>query len=49
VGALTRRLASAYIDLVRGVDKSHPEWRTPVYRSADALLETGARRPAARP
>ena len=48
VGALTRRLSSAYIDLVRGVDKTHPEWRTPVYRSADALLETGARPPAAR-
>ena len=31
VGPMTRRLLSAYMDLVRGVDKRHPEWRTPVY------------------
>jgi branched-chain amino acid aminotransferase len=47
VGAQTRRLSSAYMDLVRGVDRTHSEWRTPVYKSADALL-TGARPPAAR-
>jgi len=31
VGPMTRRLLSAYMDVVRGVDKRHPEWRTPVY------------------
>ncbi|MBI2159629.1 MAG: branched-chain-amino-acid transaminase [Candidatus Rokubacteria bacterium] len=31
VGPMTRRLLSAYMDLVRGVDKLHPEWRMPVY------------------
>jgi branched-chain amino acid aminotransferase len=31
VGPLTQRLSSAYMDLVRGVDKSHAEWRTAVY------------------
>ncbi len=31
VGPMTRRLLSAYMDLVRGVDTRHPEWRTPVY------------------
>ncbi|MEK7385279.1 MAG: branched-chain-amino-acid transaminase [candidate division NC10 bacterium] len=31
VGPMTRRLLSAYMDLVRGVDKRHAEWRTPVY------------------
>ena len=31
VGPMTRRLLSAYLDLVRGVDKRHPEWRSPVY------------------
>ncbi|MEK7714472.1 MAG: branched-chain-amino-acid transaminase [candidate division NC10 bacterium] len=31
VGPMTRRLLSAYLDVVRGVDKRHPEWRTPVY------------------
>jgi hypothetical protein len=28
---MTRRLSAAYLDLVRGVDGSHPEWRMPVY------------------
>lgn len=31
VGPMTRRLLSAYMDIVRGVDKRHAEWRTPVY------------------
>jgi branched-chain amino acid aminotransferase len=31
VGPMTRRLSAAYLDLVRGVDGSHPEWRMPVY------------------
>jgi branched-chain amino acid aminotransferase len=31
VGPITGRLLSAYMDVVRGVDKRHPEWRTPVY------------------
>jgi branched-chain amino acid aminotransferase len=31
VGPITRRLASAYMDIVRAVDKRYPEWRTPVY------------------
>src|SRR5207247_35337 len=30
VGVKTRALASAYMDLVRGADRSHPEWRTAV-------------------
>jgi branched-chain amino acid aminotransferase len=32
VGPLTRRITTAYMDLVRGVDSRHPEWRTPVYK-----------------
>jgi len=32
VGATTRRLLTAYMSVVRGVDKRWPEWRTPVYR-----------------
>ncbi len=31
IGLITRRLLGAYMDVVRGVDKRHPEWRTPVY------------------
>jgi branched-chain amino acid aminotransferase len=31
VGPVTRRLSRAYLDIVRGVDKRYPEWRTPVY------------------
>ena len=31
VGPITGRLLGAYMDVVRGVDKRHPEWRTPVY------------------
>jgi branched-chain amino acid aminotransferase len=32
VGPLTRRISAAYMDLVRGVDTRHPEWRTPMYK-----------------
>ena len=32
VGPVTKRIASAYIDLVRGADRKHPEWRTPTYK-----------------
>ena len=32
VGPITKKLSRAYMDLVRGVDKRHPEWRTPVYK-----------------
>jgi len=32
VGSTTRRLFTAYMNVVRGVDKRRPEWRTPVYR-----------------
>jgi len=43
VGPMTRRLSSAYMDLVRGVDRSHPEWRTTVYRQAGVMETAGAR------
>jgi branched-chain amino acid aminotransferase len=33
VGPITRRLRTAYMDIVRGVDKRFAEWRTPVYRA----------------
>jgi len=29
---MTKKLSRAYMDLVRGIDKRHPEWRTPVYK-----------------
>ena len=32
VGPMTKKLSRAYMDLVRGIDKRHPEWRTPVYK-----------------
>jgi branched-chain amino acid aminotransferase len=32
VGPITRKLSRAYMDLVRGIDKRHSEWRTPVYK-----------------
>ncbi len=32
VGPVTKRILSAYMDLVRGVDATHPEWRTPTYK-----------------
>ena len=31
VGPITQAPRCAYMDIVRGVDKSYPEWRTPVY------------------
>jgi branched-chain amino acid aminotransferase len=37
VGPLTRRLSEAYLNLVRGVDKSHPEWRTAVYQGGRVM------------
>jgi branched-chain amino acid aminotransferase len=33
VGPITTRLMRAYMDIVRGVDKSYPDWRTPVYNA----------------
>ena len=44
VGPLTRKLASAYMDLVRGVDRSHPEWRTAVYGKKSVMAEAVAHR-----
>ena len=32
VGPVTKRISAAYMDLVRGVDARHPEWRTLVYK-----------------
>ena len=32
VGPITKKLSKAYMDLVRGIDKRHSEWRTPVYK-----------------
>jgi branched-chain amino acid aminotransferase len=37
VGPITRKLSKAYLDLVRGIDKRHPEWRTPVYKPMGAV------------
>jgi branched-chain amino acid aminotransferase len=42
VGPMTRRLSSAYLNLVRGIDKSHPEWRTTVYGGARVMAEAAA-------
>ncbi len=42
VGPLTRRLSEAYLNLVRGVDKTHPEWRTAVYQGGRVMA--GAQR-----
>ena len=33
VGPITRRISGAYMDLVRGIDTRHPEWRTPTFRA----------------
>ena len=41
VGPLTRRLAAAYLDLVRGIDRSHPDWRTAVYQRVGAMAAAG--------
>jgi branched-chain amino acid aminotransferase len=32
IGPITRALATAYMNLVRGSDTRHPEWRTPTYK-----------------
>ena len=37
VGPITKKLSKAYMDLVRGIDKRHPEWRTPVYKPMGAV------------
>jgi branched-chain amino acid aminotransferase len=42
VGSITQRMSEAYMALVRGTDKRHPEWRTATYRSA--AVPTGAGR-----
>jgi branched-chain amino acid aminotransferase len=34
VGPITQKLLTAYMNVVRGIDKRYPEWRTPVYRTA---------------
>ncbi|HTK92049.1 MAG TPA: branched-chain-amino-acid transaminase [Verrucomicrobiae bacterium] len=34
VGPVTQRLITTYMDVVRGVDKRFPEWRTPIYKPA---------------
>src|SRR5439155_22745837 len=36
VGPITKKLSRAYMDLVRGIDRRHPEWRTPVYKPMQA-------------
>ena len=36
VGPITKRLSSAYMNLVRGIDKRRSEWRTPVYKPLGA-------------
>lgn len=41
VGPITQRLSEAYIALVRGTDKKHPEWRTATYRSAAVPTAAG--------
>jgi branched-chain amino acid aminotransferase len=42
VGAMTRRLSAAYLNLVRGVDKGHSEWRTPVYAGSRVMATAAA-------
>jgi branched-chain amino acid aminotransferase len=37
VGPLTRQLSEAYLNLVRGVDKAHPEWRTAIYQGGRVM------------
>jgi branched-chain amino acid aminotransferase len=34
VGAITQKLSTAYMNIVRGTDKRYPEWRTPVHPAA---------------
>jgi branched-chain amino acid aminotransferase len=33
IGPITRAISTAYMNLVRGVDTRHPEWRTPTYKA----------------
>jgi branched-chain amino acid aminotransferase len=33
VGPVTQGLSDAYMDIVRGIDKRFPEWRTPAYQA----------------
>ena len=41
VGPITQRLSDAYMALIRGTDKKHPEWRTATYRSAAVPTAAG--------
>jgi branched-chain amino acid aminotransferase len=34
VGPITQQVLATYMDLVRGVDRRYPEWRTPTYHKA---------------
>jgi branched-chain amino acid aminotransferase len=34
VGPITQQVLAIYMDLVRGVDRRYPEWRTPTYHKA---------------
>jgi branched-chain amino acid aminotransferase len=38
VGPVTQRLSDAYMDIVRGVDRRFPEWRTPAYQAVTASI-----------
>jgi branched-chain amino acid aminotransferase len=40
-GPLTQRLSKAYLDLVRGIDKSHAEWRSSIYQSKSVPATAG--------
>ncbi|MBI4255851.1 MAG: hypothetical protein HY616_12335 [Candidatus Rokubacteria bacterium] len=33
IGPVTRAISRVYMDLVRGADTQHPEWRTPTYKA----------------
>ena len=41
VGPITQAISDAYLALVRGTDKRHPEWRTATYRSAAVPTAAG--------
>ena len=41
VGPITQTLSAAYMNIVRGIDKSHPEWRTPVYQPVPVTIQLG--------
>lgn len=38
-GPITRRLEALFHELVRGVDLRHPDWRTPIWAAAPALMQ----------